>query len=167
MNFRVESRIIAERIRFTATLKGGSDVARRLRQHPEKVGRTLLSLVNQEAGGLAVELARNIRPHGFSEAARKRGEMAVAGDIGLAFALSSDAFEKPRPADPAAADRFWANIQNRPVCPGAAITAGVSVAVEGSAGGATRSESPPPKPEHPRRGDSADSRLGRDQPEGA
>jgi len=37
----------------------------------------------------------------------------VAGDIGLVFALPSDAFEKTKPGDPAAADRFWANIQNR------------------------------------------------------
>jgi hypothetical protein len=29
------------------------------------------------------------------------------------FALPSDAFEKTKLADPAAADRFWANIQNR------------------------------------------------------
>jgi hypothetical protein len=77
------------------------------------VGRTLESLVKQEARGLAVELARNTRPFGFSEKAKKRGEKAVAGDIIKVFALPSDAFEKTKPADPAAADRFWANMQNR------------------------------------------------------
>ena len=100
-------------INFTAKLKGGSDVARLLNRYPEKVGRTLESLVKQEARGLAVELARNTRPFGFSEKAKKRGEKAVAGDIIKVFALPSDAFEKTKPADPAAADRFWANIQNR------------------------------------------------------
>ncbi|RYE50553.1 MAG: hypothetical protein EOP21_03560 [Hyphomicrobiales bacterium] len=100
-------------IRFTARMRGAFDVARLLRRYPEKVGRTLESLVKQEARGLAVELARNTRPFGFSEAARKRGEKAVAKDIKSVFALPSDAFEKTKLADPAAADRFWANIQNR------------------------------------------------------
>jgi hypothetical protein len=100
-------------IRYTSKLKGGSDVARLLNRYPEKVGRTLESLVKQEARGLAVELARNTRPFGFSEKAKKRGEKAVAGDIIKVFALPSDAFEKTKPGDPAAADRFWANIQNR------------------------------------------------------
>ena len=40
-------------IRFTSKLKGASDVARLLRRYPEKVRRTLLSLVKQEARGLA------------------------------------------------------------------------------------------------------------------
>ena len=100
-------------IRFTAKLKGAFTVARLLRRYPEKVSRTLLSLVKQEARGLSVELARNTRPFGFSEKARKTGEKAVAKDIGGVFALPSDAFEEIRKSDPAAADRFWANIQNR------------------------------------------------------
>lgn len=100
-------------VRFTAKLKGAFDVARLLRRYPDKVGRTLLSLVKQEARGLSVELARNTRPLGFSEAAKKRGEKAVAKDIGGVFALPSDAFEHIRKSDPAAADRFWANIQKR------------------------------------------------------
>jgi hypothetical protein len=100
-------------IRVTAKLKGGADVARLLRRHPEKVGRTLESLVKQEARGLAVELARNTRPFGFSEAAKKRGEKAVAGDVRGVFAIPSQAFEELRKSDPAAADRFWANIENR------------------------------------------------------
>ena len=100
-------------IRFTAKLRGTFNVARLLRRHPELVGRTLVSLVKQEARGLSVELARNTRPFGFSEAAKKRGEKAVAKDIGVVFALPSDAFEHIRKSDPAAADRFWANIQNR------------------------------------------------------
>jgi hypothetical protein len=100
-------------IRFTAKLKGGSDVARLLNRYPEKVGRTLESLVKQEARGLAVELARNTRPFGFSEKAKKRGEQSVGQDISLVFALPSDAYDNMRLLDPAAADRFWANIQNR------------------------------------------------------
>jgi len=100
-------------VRFTAKMQGGSDVARLLNRYPEKVGRTLESLVKQEARGLAVELARNTRPFGFSEKAKKRGEKAVAGDIVKVFALPSGAFEKTQPGDPAAADRFWANIKNR------------------------------------------------------
>jgi len=100
-------------IRMTAKLKGGADVARLLSRHPEKVGRTLESLVKQEARGLAVELARNTRPVGFSEAAEKRGEKAVAGDIRGVLAIPPQAFEELRKSDPAAADRFWANIQNR------------------------------------------------------
>ncbi len=74
-------------IRFTARMKGGSDVARLLNRYPDKVRRTLDSLVKQEARGLAVELARNTRPFGFSEKAKKRGEKAVAGDINRVFAL--------------------------------------------------------------------------------
>ncbi len=100
-------------IRFTAKLKGAFNVARLLQRYPDKVGRTLLSLVKQEARGLSVELARNTRPFGFSERARKTGEKAVAKDIGGVFALPSDAFEEIRKSAPAAADRFWANIQNR------------------------------------------------------
>lgn len=100
-------------IRFTTKLKGGSDVARLLNRYPEKVGRTMESLVKQEARGLAVELARNTRPFGFSEKAKKTGEQAVASDIGRVFALPSDAFEHLKTSDPAAADRFWSNIQNR------------------------------------------------------
>ena len=68
-------------VRLTAKMQGGSDVARLLNRYPEKVGRTLESLVKQEARGLAVELARNTRPFGFSEKAKKRGEKAVAGDL--------------------------------------------------------------------------------------
>ena len=100
-------------VRFTAKLKGASDVVRLLRRHPEKVGRTIESLVKQEGRGLAVELARNTRPFGFSEKARKTGEDAVARDISGVFALPSDAFEEIRKTDPQAADRFWANISNR------------------------------------------------------
>ena len=100
-------------VRFTAKLKGEADVIRLLRRHPEKISRTLESLVKQEARGLAVELARNTRPFGFSEAAKKRGEKAVANDIRGVFAIPSDAFAEIRMSDPAAADRFWANIQNR------------------------------------------------------
>ena len=104
---------MSDAVRFTAKLKGASDVARLLNRYPEKVGRTLESLVKQEARGLAVELARNTRPFGFSEAAKKRGKKAVAGDIGRVFALPSDAYENMRLLEPAIADRFWANIQNR------------------------------------------------------
>jgi hypothetical protein len=100
-------------IRFTARMKGSFNVARLLRRYPEKVGRTLESLVKQEARGLAVELARNTRPFGFSDTAKQRGEKAVVGDINKVFTVPSAAYEKTRAADPAAADRFWANIQNR------------------------------------------------------
>ena len=100
-------------IRFTAKMKGGSDVIRLLNRYPQKVGRTLESLVKQEARGLAVELARNTRPFGFSDKARKRGEGAVADDINRVFALPSDAYDNMKLLDPAAADKFWANIQNR------------------------------------------------------
>ncbi len=100
-------------IRFTAKMNGSSDVVRLLNRYPEKVGRTLESLVKQEARGLAVELARNTRPFGFADKARQRGEKAVAGDINRVFAVPSDAYDNMRLLDPAAADRFWANIQNR------------------------------------------------------
>jgi len=93
-------------IRYTAKMKGAFTVARLLRHHTEKVGRTLGSLVKQEARGLAVELARNTRPFGFSEKAKKRGEGSVAGDIGMVFGLPSEAFTEIRKSDPAAADRF-------------------------------------------------------------
>jgi hypothetical protein len=104
---------MSEPIRFTTKLNGTSDVARMLRRHPEKVGRTLESLVKQEGRGLAVELARNTRPFGFGEKARKTGETAVAKDITRIFALPSDAFAELQKSDPQSADRFWANIQNR------------------------------------------------------
>jgi hypothetical protein len=41
------------------------------------------------------------------------GAKAVAKDISGVFALPSDAYEQIRKSDPDAADRFWANIQNR------------------------------------------------------
>ena len=100
-------------MKFSAKLSGASDVVRLLRRHPEKVGRTMESLVKQEARGLSVELARNTRPFGFSDKARKIGEEAVARDISGVFALPSHAFEEIKKSDPEAADRYWANIQNR------------------------------------------------------
>ncbi len=100
-------------IRFTAKLKGGSDVARLLNRYPQKVGRTLESLVKQEARGLAVELARNTRPFGFTEKARKRGEKAVAKDILKVYAAPEQAFSTAIAADMTQANRFWAAIQNR------------------------------------------------------
>lgn len=100
-------------IKFTTKLKGGSAVARLLNRYPEKVGRTLESLVKQEARGLAVELARNTRPFGFSQKAKKLGEKAVAGDILKVFATPDQAYESAKAADSTQADRFWAHIQNR------------------------------------------------------
>ena len=100
-------------LRFTARMQGSFTVVRLLQRFPERVGRTLLSLVKQEARGLAVELARNTRPFGFSERAKKRGEKAVVGDIHRVFVVPSDAFTEIRKSDSAAADRFWASIQNR------------------------------------------------------
>jgi hypothetical protein len=100
-------------IKFTAKLKGASDVARLLNRYPEKVERTLESLVKQEARGLAVELARNTRPFGFSQKAKKRGEKAVAGDILKVFATPDQAYESAISMDRGPSDRFWANIQNR------------------------------------------------------
>ena len=100
-------------IKFTSKLKGGSDVARLLNRYPDKVERTLESLVKQEARGLAVELARNTRPFGFSQKAKKRGENAVAGDILKVFATPDQAYESAKSADSKHADRFWAHIQNR------------------------------------------------------
>ena len=69
---------MSDPVRFTAKMKGSFEVARLLRRYPQKVGRTLESLVKQEARGLAVELARNTRPFGFSEKAKQRGEGADA-----------------------------------------------------------------------------------------
>ena len=104
---------MSDPIRFTAKMHGASDVARMLARYPERVGRTLESLVRQEARGLAVELARNTRPFGFSEKARKRGGKAVAGDIHKVFATPDAAYESAKAADMGPADRFWAHIQNR------------------------------------------------------
>ena len=104
---------MSEPIRFTAKMQGAMDVARLLRRYPEKVGRTLLSLVKQEARGLAVELARNTFPFGFSQKARDLGEGAVAGDIRKVFATPEQAYGTIKESDKEHADRFWANIQNR------------------------------------------------------
>lgn len=90
-------------IRFTAKMNGAFDLVRLLRRYPKKVGRTVESFVKQEARGLAVELARNTRPFGFSEKAKRTGEKAVARDIGGVFALPSNAFEEIRKSDQGAA----------------------------------------------------------------
>ena len=100
-------------MKFKARLKGDAEVIRLLARFPQRIGRTMASLVRQEARGLAVELARTTRPIGFSERARKAGEGAVAGDISKVFASPDQAFENLRQSDPAVADRFWANVQNR------------------------------------------------------
>ncbi len=100
-------------IRFTARMHGTSDVARMLARYPDRIGRTLESLVKQEARGLAVELARNTRPFGFGDKARKRGEKAVAKDIRRVFILPADAYQSAMSLDMGPADRFWAHIQNR------------------------------------------------------
>ena len=104
---------MSEPVRFTAKMHGGFAVARLLRRFPQKIGRTLESLVKQEARGLAVELARNTKPFGFSDKARKRGEKAVAKDINKVFATPAQAYQTAKAADMTAADRFWAHIQNR------------------------------------------------------
>lgn len=104
---------MSDPIQFTTRLKGVSDVARLLNRYPDMVGRTLESLVKQEARGLAVELARNTRPYGFSQKAKKRGEKAVAGDIVKVFATPDQAYESAQAADSTQADRFWSHIQNR------------------------------------------------------
>ena len=104
---------MSDPIQFSTRLKGSSDVARLLNRYPEKVGRTLESLVKQEARGLAVELARNTRPFGFSQKAKKLGEKAVAGDILKVFATPDQAYESAQAANSPHADRFWAHIQNR------------------------------------------------------
>jgi hypothetical protein len=104
---------MSDPIQFTTRLKGGSDVARLLNRYPDKVGRTLESLVKQEARGLAVELARNTRPYGFSQKAKKRGEKAVAGDILKVFATPDQAYKSAQAVDSPHADRFWSHIQNR------------------------------------------------------
>jgi len=101
---------MSDAIKFTVKMKGGSEVVRLLRRHPEKVGRTLESLVKQEARGLGVELARYTRPFGFGAGARTQGEKGVAKDIHKVFAIPSDAYQQIQPADPAAADRFWADV---------------------------------------------------------
>ena len=59
-------------IRFTAKMKGDSEVIPLLNRDPQKIGRTLESLVKQEARGLAVELARNTRPWALNSS-RARG----------------------------------------------------------------------------------------------
>jgi hypothetical protein len=100
-------------IRFTAKMKGSSDVIHLLNRYPEKVGRTLESLVRQEARGLAVELARNTRPFGFSDKAKQRGEKAVAKDIYAVYYEPSDAYGAMKSAEPETADKFWANITKR------------------------------------------------------
>ena len=94
-------------LRITARLDGTADVVRLLRRHPEKIGRTVESLVKQEARGLSVELARNTRPFGFSDKARKIGEDAVARDIAGVFALPSDAYEELRKSELAPRVRPW------------------------------------------------------------
>jgi hypothetical protein len=100
-------------MRFKARLNGDAEVIRLLARFPQRIGRTMASLVKQEARALAVELARTTRPYGFSEAARKVGEGAVAKDVRKVFATPEEAFTETGKADPEAADRFWAHVQNR------------------------------------------------------
>ena len=98
---------------FRTRLKGDAEVIALLARFPQRIGRTMLSLVKQEARGLAVELARTTRPFGFSARARKAGEGAVAKDIGKVFATPDQAYEQLQRTDPQSADRFWAHVQNR------------------------------------------------------
>ena len=70
------------RMTFRARLKGDAEVIALLTRFPQRIGRTMLSLVKQEARGLAVELARTTRPCGVYARARKAGEGAVAKAIG-------------------------------------------------------------------------------------
>jgi hypothetical protein len=100
-------------VRITATMHGASNVARLLSRHPEKIGRTLESLVKQEARGMAVELARHTRPFGFGESAKARGEKAVRADIHRVYKPPAEAYEQMKKVDPALADRFWAAVTNR------------------------------------------------------
>lgn len=98
---------------ITVRLEGTTEILRLLRRHPERIGRTMTSLVKQEARGLAVELARNTFPHGFKEKARMKGEERVANAARRVFATPSKVFDEMQISDPAAANSFWANIQNR------------------------------------------------------
>ena len=100
-------------MRFRTALRGDAEVIRLLSRFPQRIGRTLSSLVRQEARGLAVELARTTRPSGFSMRAQKAGEGAVARDIGKVFATPDQAYEALQRTDPQSAGRFWAHVTNR------------------------------------------------------
>lgn len=99
-------------VRFTASITGQSGAASVLRSAARRVQRSLISLVKQEARGLAVELARNTRPAGFTNGAKQRGEKAVSKSIYRVFCIPSDVYGEIRKTDPRAADSFWANVQN-------------------------------------------------------
>lgn len=99
-------------MKFDVTVVGSTEVARALLRFPQKFGRTMLSLVKQEARGLAVELARNTKPYGFADKAKKRGEVAIHRDIRRVFITPAMAFATVRKTDPIAADKFWAASAN-------------------------------------------------------
>ncbi len=98
--------------RITAKMQGEANVCRVLKQYPEKIGRTLLSLIKQEARGMGVELARFTRPPGFGDKWKKAGEKAVAGDIAKVYATPSDAYKEIQKVDQKMADKFWGNVTN-------------------------------------------------------
>ena len=81
-------------MRFKARLNGDAEVIRLLARFPQRIGRTMASLVKQEARALAIELARTTRPFGFSEAARKVGEGAVAKDVRKVFSRARSTLRK-------------------------------------------------------------------------
>jgi hypothetical protein len=99
-------------VRFKVDVKGLPDLALKLRKHPGAVGRTLESLVKQEARGMAVELARYTRPFGFSEKAKQRGEKSICRDIYAVFATPAEAYESMT-ADNGTRDKFWSEITTR------------------------------------------------------
>ena len=154
-------------IRFTTKLKGGSDVARLLNRYPEKVGRTMESLVKQEARGLAVELARNTRPFGFSEKAKKTRRAGGGRRHRPGVRPAVRRVRTPENLRPRRCGSVLVEHPEPAVLPGGNRTSVVEFRLEGSIGRSSRSEAPPPKPDDPRQRHAQKARPDRHQRQGA
>jgi len=98
-------------MRFKARLNGDAEVIRLLARFPQRIGRTMASLVKQEARALAIELARTTRPPGFPCGRRRRAREpwhGTTGRSGAAARLRSSPAAARWKSTPPASSAGWA-----------------------------------------------------------
>jgi hypothetical protein len=89
---------------------GAEALIRRLKEHPEKIGRAVDSVLVQEARGLCVSYGALSEPGGMSEGSGDQLRARVEGDVRTVFASRQDAgrvFALLNSRDPGLAKAYW------------------------------------------------------------
>jgi len=92
-------------------MRGADDFINALKRHPEKVGRTINSILVQEARALAVNLGANTLPSRMAEGGAAKLKGRIENDIKRLFPSKDNAskvFEYIKRSDAKLAMAFWA-----------------------------------------------------------